>query len=57
MAIMPSEPMEIEGSLQPWAVASRCIFRVLQEALQNAVKHSADQNFTVEMHGTKKESV
>ena len=57
MAIMPSEQMEIEGSLQPWAVASRCIFRVLQEALQNAVKHSADQNFTVEMHGTKKESV
>jgi PAS domain S-box-containing protein len=32
---------------------SLCLFRVLQEALQNAVKHSADQNFTVEVHGTK----
>ena len=32
---------------------SLCLFRVLQEALQNAVKHSADQNFTVELHGTK----
>jgi PAS domain S-box-containing protein len=31
---------------------SLCLFRVLQEALQNAVKHSADQNFTVEVHGT-----
>jgi signal transduction histidine kinase len=29
------------------------LFRVLQEALQNAIKHSADQNFTVEMRGTK----
>jgi len=34
-------------------VISLCLFRVLQEALQNAVKHSADQNFTVEVHGTK----
>jgi signal transduction histidine kinase len=30
---------------------SLCLFRVLQEALQNAVKHSADQNFAVELHG------
>jgi PAS domain S-box-containing protein len=32
---------------------SLCLFRVLQEALQNAVKHSADQNLTAEVHGTK----
>jgi PAS domain S-box-containing protein len=32
---------------------SLCLFRVLQEALQNAVKHSTEQNFTVELHGTK----
>jgi PAS domain S-box-containing protein len=32
---------------------SLCLFRVLQEALQNAIKHSTDQNFTVEMRGTK----
>ena len=32
---------------------SLCLFRVLQEALQNAVKHSSDQNFTVEVHCTK----
>jgi PAS domain S-box-containing protein len=32
---------------------SLCLFRVLQEALQNAVKHSARQDFTVEVHGTK----
>jgi len=32
---------------------SLCLFRVLQEALQNAVKHSAEQNFAVEVHGTK----
>ena len=31
---------------------SLCLFRVLQEALQNAVKHSADQKFTVEVRGT-----
>jgi signal transduction histidine kinase len=31
---------------------SLCLFRVLQEALQNAVKHSADQNFKVEVQGT-----
>jgi PAS domain S-box-containing protein len=32
---------------------SLCLFRVLQEALQNAIKHSAEHNFTVELHGTK----
>ena len=31
---------------------SLCLFRVLQEALQNAVKHSADHNFTVELRGS-----
>jgi len=31
---------------------SLCLFRVLQEALQNAVKHSAVQNFAVELHGS-----
>jgi len=30
---------------------SLCLFRVLQEALQNAVKHSADHAFAVELHG------
>jgi PAS domain S-box-containing protein len=34
---------------------SLCLFRVLQEALQNAVKHSARQDFTVEVHGTEEE--
>lgn len=34
---------------------SLCLFRVLQEALQNAVKHSTDQNFTVEIHGSNEE--
>jgi PAS domain S-box-containing protein len=28
-----------------------CLFRVLQEALQNAVKHSGVQDFKVELHG------
>jgi signal transduction histidine kinase len=32
---------------------SLCLFRVLQEALQNAVKHSVEQNFKVEVRGTK----
>ena len=32
---------------------SLCLFRVLQEALQNAVTHSAVHNFTVELFGTK----
>ena len=31
---------------------SLCLFRVLQEALQNAVKHSGGQDFAVEVHGT-----
>ena len=31
---------------------SLCLFRVLQEALQNAVKHSAAQHFRVEVQGT-----
>jgi signal transduction histidine kinase len=31
---------------------SLCLFRVLQEALQNAVKHSGAQDFAVELHGT-----
>jgi PAS domain S-box-containing protein len=31
---------------------SLCLFRVLQEALQNAVKHSAGQNLTVDVYGT-----
>jgi PAS domain S-box-containing protein len=31
---------------------SLCLFRVLQEALQNAVRHSGGQDFAVEMHGT-----
>jgi len=31
---------------------SLCLFRVLQEALQNAVKHSAEQNVRVELHAT-----
>ena len=36
---------------------SLCLFRVLQEALQNAVKHSGGQDFAVEVHGTRTESV
>ena len=31
---------------------SLCLFRVLQEALQNAVKHSGVRSFTVHLHGT-----
>jgi signal transduction histidine kinase len=31
---------------------SLCLFRVLQEALQNAVKHSGVKYFTVDLHGT-----
>jgi PAS domain S-box-containing protein len=31
---------------------SLCVFRVLQEALQNAVKYSGVLHFTVELHGT-----
>jgi signal transduction histidine kinase len=32
-----------------------CLFRVLQEALQNAVKHSGERHFRVELHGTSSE--
>ena len=31
---------------------SLCLFRVLQEALQNAVRHSGGQDFAVEVRGT-----
>jgi PAS domain S-box-containing protein len=31
---------------------SLCLFRVLQEALQNAVKYSGVRSFTVDLHGT-----
>ena len=31
---------------------SLCLFRVLQEALQNAVKHSGVRSFSVHLHGT-----
>ena len=31
---------------------SLCLFRVLQEALHNAVKHSTDKDFTVELRHT-----
>jgi PAS domain S-box-containing protein len=34
---------------------SLCLFRVLQEALQNAVKHSGVRHYTVELHGTTEE--
>jgi signal transduction histidine kinase len=34
---------------------SLCLFRVLQEALQNAVKHSGMRNFNVELQGTSEE--
>jgi signal transduction histidine kinase len=34
---------------------SLCLFRVLQEALQNAVKHSGDRHFSVELLGTSDE--
>jgi signal transduction histidine kinase len=39
--IPPAVPEEI----------SLCLFRVLQEALQNAVKHSGARNFEVELRG------
>lgn len=34
---------------------SLCLFRVLQEALQNAVKHSGVRHFKVELHGASEE--
>ena len=44
-AIPQSVPKEI----------SLCLFRVLQETLQNAVKHSGVRHFKVELHGTEGE--
>ncbi len=44
-AIPRSVPQEI----------SLCLFRVLQETLQNAVKHSGVRHFKVELHGTEGE--
>ena len=40
--IPPNPPMEV----------SLCLFRVLQEALQNAIKHSGVCHFMVELRGT-----
>ena len=37
------------------AEVSLCLFRVLQEALQNAVKHSGARHFKVELRGTSEE--
>jgi signal transduction histidine kinase len=34
---------------------SLCVFRVLQEALQNAVKYSGVRQFAVELRGTERE--
>ena len=34
---------------------SLCLFRVLQEALHNAVEHSGEQRFDVQLHGTSDE--
>ena len=34
---------------------SLCLFRVLQEALQNGVKHSGERHFRVELRGTSRE--
>jgi signal transduction histidine kinase len=34
---------------------SLCLFRILQEALQNAVKHSGAHHFSVKLRGTEKE--
>ena len=33
---------------------SLCLFRVLQETLQNAVKHSGVRHFKVELRGTER---
>jgi signal transduction histidine kinase len=46
--------IEFKHSEIPAAVPkeiSLCLFRVLQEALQNAVRHSGAQDFTVELYG------
>jgi signal transduction histidine kinase len=40
---------DVPRSLSP--EISLCLFRVLQEALQNAVKHSGAQEFEVNLHG------
>jgi len=50
--------IEFKHSDMPAAVPkeiSLCMFRVLQEALQNAVRHSGGQEFAVEVHGTQDE--
>jgi PAS domain S-box-containing protein len=47
--------IELKHSDMPSTVQkeiSVCLFRVLQEALQNAVRHSGGQDFAVEVHGT-----
>jgi PAS domain S-box-containing protein len=47
--------IEFKHSNIPAAVSkemSLCLFRVLQEGLQNAVKHSGARDFAVEVHGT-----
>lgn len=47
--------IEFKHSGMPAAIPkeiSLCLFRVLQEALQNAVKHSGVQDFAVDLHGT-----
>ena len=47
--------IEFKHSDVPSAVPkdiSLCLFRVLQEALQNAVRHSGGQDFAVEVHNT-----
>jgi len=53
-----SEKAQIEVQFRHSAVSSTmpkevslCLFRVLQEALQNAVKHSGVRTFKVELHG------
>jgi signal transduction histidine kinase len=46
--------IEFKHSDMPAAVPkeiSLCLFRVLQEALQNAIRHSGEQGFAVEVHG------
>jgi PAS domain S-box-containing protein len=57
-----SEENMVEVSFKHFGVPSTlpkdislCLFRVLQEALQNAVKHSGARSFTVELRGTSKE--
>jgi PAS domain S-box-containing protein len=47
--------IEFKHSDLPAAVpkeVSLCLFRILQEALQNAVRHSGAQHFAVEIHGS-----